>query len=271
MLARSERLALADTSGSPENRAAVLEMIAERFGALGDPAKAAKLFENGLSLLANSPDQGLRSELKCEHASVSFDLGQAESAKRTLEQELQHLASEPRVAADCLYFLSNIAGSEYRAELALRYAKQALERFRQAPAVSAGDEALMLDAVGYAYHLQGKNREADEYYQDAVRKYELLGRAASADSITVRNKWAIVLDDAGAPKRALEIYDGTLRLIADRLQGEAPPTYAVGNRARALESIGRYGEARAAYERELQLAQQRQTVEGHLPAGPAAF
>jgi tetratricopeptide (TPR) repeat protein len=266
MLERSEKLALADISGSPENRAAVLEMIAERIGSLGDPARAARLFENGLSLLANSPDQGLRSEINCEHASVTADLGQADAAQRTLEQELKHLDSEPRVAADCLYFLSNIAASEYQADSALRYAKLALERFRQAPAVAAGDEALMLDAVGYGYHLQGKNREADQYYREAVHKYEQLGRAASADSITVRNKWAIITNDAGAPKRALEIYDGTLRLISERLHGEAPPPYAVGNRARALESIGRYQEARTAYERQLQIAQQRQNVEGQAHA-----
>src|SRR3569833_1180268 len=45
MLARSERLALADTSSDPENRAAVLRVIGERFGALGNDEAAERLFE----------------------------------------------------------------------------------------------------------------------------------------------------------------------------------------------------------------------------------
>ena len=258
MLARSEKLALTDSSGSPENRAAVLQMIAERFGALGDAATAARLFENGLSLLSASKDHSLRSELRCEHASVISDLGRREEAVRILERELEHLGSDPRRAANCLFFLANIAAIESQAEPALRYARLALERFRQAPDVAAVDEALFLDAVGFGYHLAGRNREADEYYQQAVRKYERLGRGASANAISVRNNWAVVVHSAGSPKRALDIYDGTLRLIAERHQGEAPAPYIVGNRGRTLESLGRYREALAAYEYELQIAEQHQ-------------
>ena len=80
MLARSERLALADTSGSPENRAAVLAMIASRYGSLGDDVKAARLLENGLSLIAESHDQALRSKLTCAHALSIASIGQVNEA-----------------------------------------------------------------------------------------------------------------------------------------------------------------------------------------------
>jgi tetratricopeptide (TPR) repeat protein len=49
--------------------------------------------------------------------------------------------------------------------------------------------------------------------------------------------------------------------MAEHYQGEAPPPSVVGNRARVLEAIGRFQEARAAYELELQIAQQRQNIE----------
>ena len=68
MLARSERLALADTSGSPENRAAVLAMIASRYASLGDDVKAARLLRSALSLIAESDDHALKSKLTCAHA-----------------------------------------------------------------------------------------------------------------------------------------------------------------------------------------------------------
>ena len=52
-----------------------------------------------------------------------------------------------------------------------------------------------------------------------MQKYADLGREASANAITVRNDWAVVVDGAGAPKRALEMYDRTLRLISEHDQG----------------------------------------------------
>jgi tetratricopeptide (TPR) repeat protein len=260
MLARSEKLALEDT-GSPETRAAVLQMIAERFASLDDGATAERLFKNGLSLLANSHDHGLRSTLECEHASTIAQLGQIDAAERTLQRVLRQEHSDPQIAANCLYFLSDIATSKNQAQLALSYAKQALARLREAPRIVATEEPLFLDAVGYGYYMQGRIHEADQYYREAVQKYSQLGRAANANSIAVRNDWAVVLNGAGAPKRALDIFDGTLRLMAEHYQGEAPPPSVVGNRARVLEAIGRFEEARAAYGLELQIAQQRQNIE----------
>ena len=96
MLARSEQLALADTSGSPENRAAVLAMIASRFGSLGDDVKAARLLESGLALIADSPDQPLQSKLTCAHALSIASLGQVNEAVLAIERELRSPAVGPR-------------------------------------------------------------------------------------------------------------------------------------------------------------------------------
>ena len=260
MLNRSAKLALTDTSGNPENRAAVLRMVAERFSALSEYQTAAKMLEDGLSLLAKSHDQTLRSELECERASVIAELGRRDEAVRTLERELRHLDSNPRPAADCMLVLSNIAAVENQAEPALRYARQALDLYRQAPVVAAADEALFLDAVGFGFHLAGRNREADVYYRRAVQLYEQAGRGASTHAMSVRNNWAIVVHSAGAPAQALAIYDGTLRLFTAHHQGEPAPPYIVGNRARVLESLGRYQEAHDAYLLELRVAHQRQML-----------
>ena len=108
--------------------------------------------------------------------------------------------------------------------------------------------------------MNGRNREADEYYRRAVQKYADLGREASANAITLLNDWALVVEGAGAPKRALEMYDRTLRLISGHEQGADPPGQIVGNRGNALEQIGRYPEARAAYEMELRTAEQQQNL-----------
>jgi tetratricopeptide (TPR) repeat protein len=179
---------------------------------------------------------------------------------------LQHLDSDHWVTAYCLLYRSYIASAGLQAGPALRYAQQALEHFHQAPPLASSGEGLFLGAIGEGYHLGGRNREADQYYRMAVQKYVEVGRESSANAISLRNEWAVVLDDAGAPKRALDIYDGTLALIREHHQDEQPPPYLLGNRARALESIGRFEEARAAYERELEMGEEHQNPESQAHA-----
>ena len=266
MLARSERLALADTSGSPENRAAVLAMIASRYGSLGDDVKAARLLETGLSLIAASPDQALRSKLTCAHALSIASIGQAKEAVADIERELQHrhLQLDPENAAYCLLYRAFIADSDGDAANALQYSRQALARFRAAPRSAAVDEGLFLGAVGFGYHLNQRNLEADAYYRAALNTYAALGRDGGPDAIAVRNNWAVVFDDAGVPRRALEIYDETLRAFLERNPDSQPPAYLVGNRARALERVGRRREAEAAYHQALDLAGQQHNRLGQI-------
>ncbi|HEY7641330.1 MAG TPA: serine/threonine-protein kinase [Steroidobacteraceae bacterium] len=264
MLARSERLALADTSGSPENRAAVLGMIATRYGSLGDDAKAARLLESGLALITASPDAALRSRLTCAHALSIASLGQASKGVSAIAHELNQLRSDPESAAYCLLYRAFIADSDGDAPNALSYATQALDAFRAAPRRTAVDEGLFLGAVGFGYHLNQRNREADEYYRRAVEKYTELHREGGPDAIAVRNNWAVVFDDAGVPRRALEIYDETLRAFIARNPDGLPPAYLIGNRARALERVGRRPEAAAAYQRAFDLAGQQGNTPGQL-------
>jgi serine/threonine-protein kinase len=266
ILERSEKLALADTSGSPENRAAVLAMVAARYGTLNNQAKASRLFEEGLALLAGSDDESLRSELTCLHAASIGELGQQEVAIRTLDHEIQRLTQDPGNAAFCLLYRSYIATNAHDVVPALRYAQQAYEQFRAAPRNAPGEEGLFLGALGLAYHLNGRNREADDHFRRAMQIYERLGREGSASATSVRNNWAIMFDGAGAPKRALEIYDRTLALHAVSNQGETPPSFLLGNRAKSLYALGRYPEARAAYELEASVTGQLHDTMGQAHA-----
>ncbi len=266
MLARSEKLALADGKGNVENRAAVLSMIGDRYMALGEFAAAERLFNKGLALLPDSRADSQRSELSCQHASALANLGQTDPAVRALEQEIEKLKDDPATAADCLLYRSSIAANMHDVGPALSYAQQALDRYRAATNVSAVVEGNILGAVGWGYHLNGQNREADEYYRQALQKFADLGREGNADAITLLNDWAGVVSGAGAPKRALEIYDRSLRMVSEHEQGATPPAVIVGNRGNALQHIGRYAEARAAYEMELRTGQQQQNLFAQLHA-----
>lgn len=257
MIARSEKLALADASGNAENRAAVLEMIAGQYYSLGDVGKAAQLEERALELLGNSHDRGLRSLLVCDHAFAIASMGQVDAALRTIIRELDNLQSDPRNASTCLYYRSSIAGKTGDAEGALRYAQLALGRLYEAPH-STVDEGAFLSAVALAYHSNGRSGQANRYFELALHKLSEAGRDQGPQAIVVRNNWAVVSAAAGVPKRALELYDRTLRIMAERDPSSRTPAYLICNRAQALELIGRYEEARDAYTSGLQLANQHQ-------------
>jgi len=262
MLDRGEKLARADTSGSPEDRAAVLEMIATRYGALGDYTRAESLLNTALSLVAGSHDGALRTQLNCVHAFVLANLGDEKTPVPTLSAELRHLDDDPHNAAYCLLYRSMIALDNHDGVNGYRDAEEGLARFRASPRTYAADEGLFLGAVAMGHHLNGRNADADRYFAEAMRKYRELGRDRSQNAITVRNNWATVVDGAGAPKRALELYDDILQAFkAENPDGQPSPA-SVGNRGRALEALGRYDEARAAYEQELQIAEQKQNPMG---------
>jgi len=231
---------------------------------LGDDVKGARLLENALALLSTSPDQQLKSKLTCAHALSIASIGREREAVEAIDRELRGLPSDPENAAYCLLYRAFIADSDGDAEHALNYATEALRKFRAAPRSAAGDEGLFLGAVGFGYHLNQRNVEADEYYRRALQKYADLGRAGGPDAIAVRNNWAVVFDDAGVPRRALEIYDETLREFTERNPDSQPPAYLVGNRARALERVGRQREAEVAYKTAFDLAGQQHNVLGQI-------
>jgi tetratricopeptide (TPR) repeat protein len=104
--------------------------------------------------------------------------------------------------------------------------------------------------------MRGEQRAAFDYFSQAIRKLEEVGRAHGTTAIVIRNNLATMSSSNGAPRRALQLLDEVLHDLAARDPGHPPPAYLVFNRGRALELIGRYREARAEYESCAQLAVQ---------------
>src|SRR5262249_46096060 len=128
LLDRSEALALADRKGSVENRAAVLSMLASRYGALGQTARSARLLATARSLRADSPDEALRAQLSCAHAAYVAEEGDLQSAIREIDGVFAQLRATSAAEAPCLLSRASVASEEHDSQGALRYATQALER-----------------------------------------------------------------------------------------------------------------------------------------------
>jgi eukaryotic-like serine/threonine-protein kinase len=255
MIARSERLALLESSGNKENRAAVLDMLARRYESLGDRGKAAELTERALGLLQNSSASSLRSRLRCGYALIISGMDRSEEAMRILEQELQYPPSDAEALSQCLESRAQLAYQEGDADGGLAYALKSLTAARSGGQLSADSEANSLDTVAFGYRVQGHQAEALRYSELSLEKLVEVGRDWSPGGLVVRNNYGYLLESAGVPKRALQIYDEILAVLAERDPNVEPPVYLLVNRSRSLESIGRFAEARVSLEQGLKIAQ----------------
>jgi len=260
MLVRSENLAKTGTVGDEDDRAAVLEMIATLYIAAGDSGKSVQVLEHALSLVENATDAQLKSRLTCLHAMMIGDGGRMEAALENIERELAHLDSDPETASFCLNSIANVSLRAGDADGTLRYGLQALERFRSGAHSSPADEAELLGTIGYGYRLSRDNAQANRYYGLALQKYIEVGREHSPNALMMLNNWGLVSTSSGVPKRALEIYERILGILEARDPDGSPPPALIFNRARALEGIGRFAEAKAGYEQSLQLGRQTNNV-----------
>jgi tetratricopeptide (TPR) repeat protein len=253
LLTRSEKLALNDASGSPENRAAVLEMIADRYFSTDNAERAEPLLARALQLLDKSRDSGLRSRLTCKHAAASADLGNSAAWLQIIYTEIARRDTDPQTASQCLFNTATIHLAEQRPAEALRDAQLGLEKSREAG--NGGTvEAALLGAAGYAHELGGRGAEAEQYFARALRKYRELGREHSDGALVILNDWGITMLGAGVPRRALELLDETVRIEGERGPDIELTATTVGNRGLALQALGRWDQARAAFDLECQLA-----------------
>jgi len=264
MLARSEKLALADTNGNTENRAAILGMIAGHYQSLANNGKSAQLLEQALALIGSSRDISLRSRLICDHAVAISGMGQSDAAIRAITAQLGDVQSDPESAAHCLRNRANIAAQIGDGDGALRDATLALNRLHELSRIALVDEGSLLGLAAYGYRLNGHIEQANHYFELALQKYIDAGRDRSPDAMSLRNNWAMVSNVAGVPKRALELYRQTLSIATESNPAGNPPAALIYNRARSLESIGRYREARDDYELGLLLSAQQKDAHAQI-------
>jgi serine/threonine-protein kinase len=254
MLARSERLASRNTGANPVNRAAVLAMIAAQYQVLGDLAKAAQLLERGLALLEASPGEGLRAEMRCGYAQIISKMGRRAEALKMLTAELEHPPENPASLAECLQCRAQFAASEQDAEGTLRYALQAVAKLRSSSTLRAKSEAVYLGTVARGYRMNGRQREAMQYFERSLKKYEEIGMESSASVLAIRTNFAVAIEGAGAPRRALQLYDDIAGFLSRRNPEAEPPTSILVNRGRALLTLARYEQSRASFEQGMAVA-----------------
>ena len=247
LLARSETLANSEYQEDPVDRAAVLGMLGSHYHTMGDESRSELLLRQALEIARTSSDQELVRQLTCDHAMPLAGQGKVSRATPILQSVIADPQTTSRQAATCLEYLAYIAQDAQDGPNALKYAKLAIENLAQVKNPPPVVHALFLGSLGYGEHLSGHNTAAHRYYEQSLAEFTHAGRERGPDAISVRNNWAIVSDAAGEPKQALALYEQTMAIVTQNDPGAHMPVYLLANRAKALESIGRLDDARAAY------------------------
>jgi len=247
MLARSEELANAEYRGNPEHRAAVLDMLAGYYHSNGDDMRAESLLRRGLSTLSTSADVDLRRKLTCDHAVVMDYAGTGGDVTGILNAVLAEPGIAPQTAAECLEYLAHVAQARGDLVGALKFAKLGLQRLYQHSAPTPATEAQYLSTIADAECANGRNDEAEKYFQRALDQLAAVGRERSPLAMTVLGNWAVMSEAAGNPRRALELTEQSLRMIAQTSPDIAPSPYVLATKARALYVLGRMQQSRSVY------------------------
>jgi eukaryotic-like serine/threonine-protein kinase len=248
MMERSAALLASEYSETPENRAAILAVLGDYYHTVGKDKLAEPLFHSALQSLHSSADPDLRMELTCGQGLALAGVGNVAGGIGLLQAALADPAIRDEPAAACLEFLAYIYQDGSDAANALKYSRLALERLHRVSNPLPTREALFLGTVGFAYQLSGENDAAEQYFSRSLEQFNRAGRQRSPEAVSVRNNWAVMSLQAGEPRKALELYDQTLQIVEQKNPGAPPPQYLLANRARALEALGRYQQARDAYE-----------------------
>jgi serine/threonine protein kinase len=263
MLARSEALVSSEYRNNPEHRAAVLGMLGMYYHTNGEDTRAEPLLRKALDAVRSSSDGDLRRRLTCDHAMAAAALGKVAESTRMLNAVIEDPQTSAQQSAECLEYLAFMAQDASDGAKALKYGNLALQRLHEVKHPSQVLEAGFLGSIGYAEHLNGRNGVAEQFYEKSLAQFAAAGQDRSPDAVSVRNNWAIVSDGAGTPRRSLELYEQALRIVAQNDPGAAPPPYLVGNRAHALEALGRYGDAAKGYAQCVALSVQAGSVSIH--------
>jgi serine/threonine-protein kinase len=181
LVSRSEAIVNKEYRDSPEDRAAVLDVLSGYYDTKEEYLRAEELLRQALEIVKTSTDGDLRRKLMCSHAATLAKVGQVPDAIRVLNSVLADPQITVQQSARCLISLSRIAQASGDGPNALKFGQLALQRLRQGashPPVAL--EADFLADIGNAEYLKLADPVSASSYLAAASAN--LGPSASPDS-----------------------------------------------------------------------------------------
>jgi serine/threonine-protein kinase len=246
LYARSE--AIAEQLGRSDSRtgAVASDFVAKYYIDQDQFDRADKLLTRAIdSLPENLP---ARSALICDRAYARSQLGHAEQAAVTIEQEIAKYSPDDPALSACLFQRAGLANDLNEGQRALDFSLQALQHFEATGQQSLREKSSLLMNVAAAYSVKGMPDHSLEYYRQAFDLLERMGRADSLDASGLLSNWGVGLFAAGNPLQALDLLQRSIAIDQKRSLAGEHAQYTNSNLGSVLRALGRYSEANAAYD-----------------------
>ncbi len=254
LIARADALSAGEFAANPEARAAVLKTVGAFQTDFGGFDKGLAVYDKALSLLAGSPDIGLRQDVACNRALLRGVLGHMKEAQEELQSIADDLATPRSVASGCLGNLSQLAAFRNDGPAAASAAARALVDWEAAPRHSPSAHLELLTFQANAQLLNGEPAKADAAYAQLLAELDRLGRSRGELGNGVRNsrlRAAVVSGDMGL---ALTLVDENLAILASDFPDHHLPAAPLMSRALILTYLARYDDALAGVDTVLRTA-----------------
>jgi serine/threonine-protein kinase len=243
----------------PEHEAAILRILAEYYN---DPQRSDAMLARAAEILRDSPDRTLRAQIDCDRGQLLESLGRTDEAVRVLERWIADPRTPDLAAAHCLQMRGAIAANRTDPRVALQSSEAALQRLRATGRLGGELEADLLGDIAFALHANGRSGEAERWFERSQALYRALHRQDSLHARVMLSNWGVVELATGDVKHALARYDELLASHRRLMAWRDPPAWVLGNRALALERLGRWDEALAAYTETLAVSERTRHAQG---------
>jgi serine/threonine-protein kinase len=257
LLGRAEEIARRQTSGSAEARADLLIAVGEQYDTMDEPDRAIGVLELALGLASESSDPAMRARSECALAGALARGGGLARGKTLVQEALDRLPPDRRVAPARIYCLKNasyIAREDGAGETAIARIRQAQALLAAYPYRSEVQELSVLMDVAESYRSADRHAEAIPAFEQAAALMASLGRDRTQKAGTLYNNWALSLDMSGRPRDAEPIYRRAIALSRSDASNAAVSPMLLINDGRALGHLGRLDEGARSVEEGLSSA-----------------
>ncbi len=259
LVARAEALARREFKDRPNALAAVLLSMGTLHNGQGRLLEARRVLEDAYAVVR---DPAFRNDVACDLALLLED---KQRALKLLNEVADQSGTSARSRAACLVYLGDLLRATDAVLAEQRY-RQAWQAWEASASRSPHDQATILGRLAYVAALQGRSSEALRGYEQALLISGTMGRESSTMGQALQHRMGRTLLIAGAPERALLIFDDILLQRQQAQGGGSPPSDVMISRAQALLDLGRGTQAQQA----AQAAMQSAAATGHAVRGAQA-
>ncbi len=247
LVARAEALARREFKDRPDALAAVLLSMGSLHNGQGRLPEARRVLEDAYAVVR---DPAFRNDVACDLALLLED---KQRALKMLNEVADQAGTSVRSRAACLVYLGDLLRANNPVLAEQRY-RQAWQAWEACASRSPHDQATLLGRLAYVAALQGRSSEALRGYEQALVISGSMGREASTMGQALQHRMGRTLLIAGAPERALTIFDDILAQRSLAQGGGSPPSDVLISRTQALLDLGRGADAQQAALAALQAA-----------------